>query len=154
MLHQGTVAQLRNLEIQRGSQYLAITMRTYPRGIKKELSDEYMSCLAPDPSLFKEFKALQKTRGHERAFQECDYENKFRISQLAFYHLKRLADISKSQETYLICQCELGQRCHRELLLIIAHQEFGAQIGALFHEYPTFRDRLAQKSYLTTSSFW
>jgi uncharacterized protein YeaO (DUF488 family) len=116
----------------------------YPRGLKKELLDEYRSDLAPDRELFKDFKEFQAKVGHEAAFENSNYEARFHLSRRAAEHLKTLAQMSQTQDVYLACQCELGERCHREILLLIAKNEFGAQISEVFHSYPVFEKRLPQ----------
>lgn len=47
MLKQASVSQIRSGEITRDHGFVAITMRHYPRGLKKELRDEYLGGLAP-----------------------------------------------------------------------------------------------------------
>src|SRR4051812_7343595 len=127
MLKQGTVTQLRKGELSRKDGFIAITMRFYPRGLKRELRDEYIRDLSPDTNLFKEFKKFQKTIGHEAAFKKVNYEKRFHLSFDGYEKLRQLSELSRRQDVYLICQCEIGQYCHREIMLLIAHHQFGAK---------------------------
>jgi hypothetical protein len=43
-----------------------------------------------------------------------------------------------------VCQCDLGQRCHRELLLLTAREAFGATVRRIHHDYPRFQARLPE----------
>jgi len=47
MLKQASVSDIRKGTLTKAQGYLSICMRTYPRGLKKELTDEYRSDLAP-----------------------------------------------------------------------------------------------------------
>jgi uncharacterized protein YeaO (DUF488 family) len=142
MLKQASIRQIQKMELTRQQGYLVATMCFYPRGLRKELLDEYRSDLAPDRDLFKDFKKLQAEVGHEQAFEKSDYENRFSLSRRATEHLKELVKLSKNQDVYLACQCELGERCHREILLLIAQKEFNAEISEVFHSYPHFLNRI------------
>ncbi|MGZ5280457.1 MAG: DUF488 family protein, N3 subclade [Pseudobdellovibrionaceae bacterium] len=142
MLKQASVTELRKGTLTKAQGYLSICMRTYPRGLKKELSDEYRSDLAPAIELFRDFKDLQATVGHQKAFEECQYQSRFELSRRALMHLEELVKISRSQDVYLICQCEVGEFCHRELLLIIAEHKFGATIEPIQNAYPIYLERL------------
>ncbi len=135
MLKQASVNQIRKGLVGRKDGYIVIGMCTYPRGLRKELHDEYRNDLAPDRALFKDFKHYQKSLGHEEAFQKSDYERRFSLSESGFDHLQYLSDLSKEQDVYLVCQCEVGQRCHREILMLIARRQFGAPIDRIFNRY-------------------
>lgn len=144
MLKQASIKQIQKGEVSREKGYVVATMAFYPRGLKKELLDEYRVDLAPDKELFKEFKQCQAEVGHDEAFEKSNYENRFELSRRATEHLKQLVKMSETQDVYLACQCEMGQRCHREILLLIAEKEFGAKTDPLFHTYPKFESRLSQ----------
>lgn len=144
MLKQASIQQIKKGEITRGQGFVVATMAFYPRGLKKELLDEYRADLAPDRDLFRDFKEQEPLVGHNEAFQACQYEQRFHLTRRAADQLKILADLSKKQDVFLACQCEIGQKCHREILLLIAQKKFGAEISALFHSYPEFEARMSQ----------
>src|SRR3989338_317626 len=112
--------------VTRANGYIVIAMCFYPRGLKKELRDEYLSSLAPDKALFKDWQEFAKRYGHEAAFVE----------------LERLTVLSRQKDVYLVCQCSEGERCHREMLLLAAKKAFGAEIAPVSQEYPRFLARL------------
>ncbi len=138
MLKQASISQIRSGELTREKGYISVCMRTYPRGLKKELIDEYRCDLAPAIDLFKDFKQFQASDGHDQAFIKSDYERRFDLGRRPLQHLEILVQQSRTQDVYLACQCEIGQRCHREILLGIAEKRFGAQIGEVFSSYPNF----------------
>ncbi len=116
-------------------------MRFYPRGIRKELRDEYRADLSPTKALFRDFKNNQAA-GHDVAFERSEYERRFELSEQAMEHLDLLAGISEGNDVYLICQCQLGQRCHREMLLLLAQKKFDAPIDTIYNEYSCWVKRL------------
>lgn len=138
MIEQASVGQLRRGELTRRHGHIAITMRYYPRGLRKELRDEYLGSLAPDKALFKDFKRWQP-RGHDAAFQKARYDERFWLGEEALAHLARLAALSRKKTVYLICQCEVGERCHREMLMLLARRRFRARIGKIHNAYPDTR---------------
>lgn len=142
MLKQASVSQVRSGELNKDQGYLSVTMRTYPRGLKKELIDEYRADLAPDLELFREFKELQASVGHEQAFEQVRYEDRFELGRRPLLHLEELVRISQKQDVYLICQCDVGQYCHREILMLMAQKKFGAEIAPIHHSYEKFLARL------------
>lgn len=144
MLKQASIRQIKKGEISKQNGYLSVTMCFYPRGMKSELMDEYRSDLAPDRELFADFKKFQSEFGHEEAFEKSQYLQRFTLARRALEHLKVLAQQSREQDVYLICQCELGEMCHREILLLIAEKEFGASIDPVHHSYETFLKRLPE----------
>lgn len=145
MLKQGSISQLRTGELNRQNGYIVIAMAFYPRGLKKELADEYRSNLAPDRELFREWKEFEASHGHEAAFQKSSYEQRFQLPPDAWESLRRLTDVSRSKDVYLLCQCELGERCHREMVALAAQFKFKAEIAPLFNTYPVFESRLNQE---------
>jgi len=58
VLKQGSVHQIRSGKLSRKDGYIAVTMCFYPRGLRKELLDEYRKNLALHVKLFKEWQAL------------------------------------------------------------------------------------------------
>lgn len=138
MLKQASVSQIRSGALSRRDGYLAIAMCFYPRGLLKELRDEYVRGLAPDPVLFKDWQKHEKSHGHDAAFARSSYEDRFTLSDEALAALRRLAELSRERDVYLVCQCEVGERCHREILLLQARRDFGAETGEVYHEYPRY----------------
>ncbi len=142
MLKQGSVSQIRHKEIPRENSLIVIAMCFYPRGIKKEWRDTYINALAPARELFTEWKAYEKKSGHDEAFRLSHYEERFSLTPFALNHLKIYSEDSGKMDIYLICQCEVGSRCHREMLLLTAKKRYGATIAPLFHTYPVFEKRI------------
>lgn len=142
MIHQASVDQFRNKSIPRENSLLVLAMRHYPRGLKKELSDEFRNILAPAPELFKEWKTFEKESGHEEAFRLSHYEERFALSPIGLFLLKKYSEESAAKNIYLACQCQIGERCHREMLLLIAKNKYGATVGPIHNTYPTFEKRI------------
>lgn len=144
MLLQASVEALKAGEVSRESGHIVVAMRQYPRGLIKDARDEYARELSPEPGLFKEFLALKrKLKGdHNYAFHSAGYERKFNLMADAIEHLRRLAELSRAKDVYLICQCHEDQRCHRELLLMLARKWWQAKTEPLRFEYPVFEARI------------
>ena len=142
MFKQASVNEIRAGQIRRPEHYVAVCMAHYPRGLKKELMDEYRVNLAPDRQLFSEWKDFEEKFGHEEAFVRSNYENRFIISPQGFESLRRLLDVSHKKDVYLVCQCEVGERCHREMVLLAAQHVLAAKIGPIHKSYPDFESRL------------
>lgn len=145
MLHQATVGDLRSSALTRAMGHIAVTMRSYPRGLRKELRDEYIAALSPERALFKDFYHFKRELlggDHNAAFHATRYQARFNLTAQAVAHLERLARMSGTRDVYLVCQCERAQRCHRELLLILAKKWFAAETGPLFNAYPEFVARI------------
>jgi uncharacterized protein YeaO (DUF488 family) len=120
-------------------------MRYYPRFLRKELRDEFICDLAPAKELLTDFNAAQKQLGdHNSSFAEVDYEQRVMFSPDALAHLERLAELSARKDVYLLCICEHGARCHREMLMLLAQKLYGCKIGEVFHKYPTFAKRIPE----------
>ena len=64
----------------------------------------------------------------------------------AVSHLARLAALARTQDVYLVCQCEKSLRCHRDMRLLAAHAWFGAEIAPPLHDYAAFTARLGAPS--------
>lgn len=118
----------------------------YPRGLAKSARHEFSSKLAPDRKLLKDFKKAEKEVGHNQAFAESNYEERFTLTTEAYAELERYSEISKERNVYLLCQCEIKDKCHREILLLTAQKLYGAEIDKVFHEYPVALGRLMKKS--------
>jgi uncharacterized protein YeaO (DUF488 family) len=142
MLQQVSIAEIRQGKVARKDGYLVATMCYYPRGLRRALLDEYRSDLAPDRKLFAEWKAVEREAGHEAAFVKSRYEKRFTLSPRAIEKLGELSLRAQREPVFLACQCALGERCHREMLMLLAREELGAPVGRLYHSYPTFRKRI------------
>jgi hypothetical protein len=126
-------------------------MRRYPRFINRQLRDEYLSCLASDHQLFNDWLSSKRyTQDHNGAFSKVKFEDRFRLTPLALEELKRLSALSLKKDVYLVCQCPVGQRCHREMLLLLAHKLFHADVEPIRNAYPVFQKRLSRKNPLLT----
>ncbi len=134
--------QIRSGKLTREMGYIVLSMCFYPRGLKKELKDEFRNDLAPTPELLKDFKHWQALEGQEAGFKKSHYEERFALSRRAFDYFAWLCKSSLEKDVYLVCQCELGERCHREILLLIAKQEFNTETASVFHQYPIYLKRL------------
>jgi len=139
MLKQACISEIRSGRIGRKDGYIVIAMQKYPRGLKKELRDEYIRALAPDAKLLNDFHAFkEKLDDHNAAFNKAEYENRFELSKEAVDHLRRLSELSRERDVYLVCQCDETQRCHRELLVLLAHKWFSAPTAPTRFKYPVF----------------
>jgi uncharacterized protein YeaO (DUF488 family) len=127
MLKEASVADLTSGSVTRAQGHVVIAMCFYPRGVSRSLRDEYLRVLAPDRTLFREFKDRERAHGdHDRAFAEVDYVRRFRLEPAGLTELERLSELSRTRDVYLVCQCRVGQACHRQLLLRLARERFGA----------------------------
>ena len=147
MLKKASVDDLKSGAITRATSYIVITMCHYPRGIRKELSDEYVKALAPDPGLLKDFQNEKKRRegSHNAAFACVHYEQRFKLEPEGIAELRRLAGLSGERDVTFVCQCAADERCHRELLLILARQWYGAKTEIRRFSYPLFERRIPEK---------
>jgi uncharacterized protein YeaO (DUF488 family) len=146
MLRKGTVDELKSGAISREAGHICVCMCHYPRGVAKALMDEYLKPLAPSAKLLKEFHdAREKLGNHNAAFQSIRYDEKFSLTAEAVEHLRRLSELSKEKDVFLVCQCGQDQRCHRELLLIAAKRWFGAKTELRKFSYPGFERRLGDE---------
>ncbi|MBX9694438.1 MAG: DUF488 family protein [Cyanobacteria bacterium] len=145
MLDQGSLKQVKESRFNRDESHIVITMRYYPRFLKKELRDEFLCALAPEKQLLKEFNDAQKTLGnHNASFAHVDYNRRFDLSKDALDHLKRLSDISAEKHVYMVCICDIRDRCHREILMLLGQELFACEIGKVYHDYPEFMERLPE----------
>lgn len=145
MLKQARVEDISKNRITKLHGHIVVVTHYYPRFLKRKLLDEYVKDLAPTKELLTEFKATEKAEGdHDQSFETMNYESKFTLSEFGLSELARLSTLSKDKDVYLVCHCTVGQRCHRELLLMIAKEKFGAPIAKVHQQYPVFAERLAQ----------
>ena len=143
MLKQATVEDVSNKRITRIHGHVVVVTQYYPRFLRKNLIHEYVRDLAPTRELLKEFKSEERESGdHDEAFDDISYEEKFSFSKEGIEQLKRLAEISIARDVYLVCHCKIGQRCHREILMLTARELFGAKIGKLNFDWEKFASRL------------
>jgi uncharacterized protein YeaO (DUF488 family) len=147
MLRQASVHEIKAGKIKDKDAHVVIAMHSFPRGVSKELFDEYVASLSPGPALFKDFYAHKrdKKEPHNDAFVSCNYERRFGVPAQGLGELKRLAALSATKDIYLVCQCKPDERCHRELLLMMAREWYGAKTEPLRFEYKLFAKRLLKK---------
>lgn len=143
MLKQATVEDVAHRRITKLHGKIVVVTQYYPRFLKRNLIHDYVRALAPTRALLTEFKASEKAQGdHDLGFESVDYESKFSLDQAGLAALRELSEAARSGDVYLVCHCRLGQRCHRELLLIAAHTLFHAPVARVYLEYPAFRKRV------------
>jgi uncharacterized protein YeaO (DUF488 family) len=144
MLRQASVSDLIMDRVSRSRKtYIVITMRRYPRFVNRALRDEYTPEMSPEPSLHEDWlSAKRKYNDHNGAFARTHYEKRFTISEKGYEQLKRFSEMSKKKDVYFICSCRVGQRCHREMVLLLAQKWFKAKIDQLSHFYPQFEKRI------------
>src|SRR5438046_1340610 len=124
MLKKGCIADLKSGALTKANGYIVVPMCHYPRGLARKSIDEYVKALAPEKKLLDDFHAERERLGgnHNAAFLSCDYQRRFTLSSEGISALERLAELSRTRDVFLVCQCALDQRCHRELLLIMARK--------------------------------
>lgn len=143
MLYRFPVKEIKSGSIKRGRNHLVIVMQHYPRFISKTLIDEYLHSLAPERDLFAEFKVKDRElKNHDLAFDEVQYEKRFSLTSPGKEDLERLCETAQSKEVLLFCQCHLNEKCHADLLLLLAQHWFEARISPLRMTYPVFLKRL------------
>lgn len=147
MLKKGCVAQLRSGELSRADGHIVLPMCRYPRGLKKDLIDEYVKALAPGANLLDAFHAERERLGgnHNAAFLSCDYQSRFSLDETALQALRHFAEMARERDIYFVCQCELNERCHRELLLICAKRWWQAPTELRAFSYPVFEARIGDE---------
>ncbi|MES2964276.1 MAG: DUF488 family protein [Bdellovibrionota bacterium] len=145
MIRQASVQDITNERVTKRHGRIVVVTRYYPRYLKKKLIDDYFAVLAPPKALLHEFKGQEEAMDadHDGAFDAIDYESKFTLSEEGLAILQELAIESASKPVYLVCHCKLGQRCHREILMLAARELFGAQVAKVYFEYPTISARLS-----------
>lgn len=143
MLRQCSVEDITEERVTREHGHLVICMHFYPRYLKKEKRDEYIHKLAPDEKLLKDFNTMKtKLSDHNAAFRVVRYEEKFRLQPEVLDELKRLSDLSQTKDVFLACLCGTSERCHRDLLLMVAAHKYKAPTEKLRFSYPIFGKRL------------
>jgi uncharacterized protein YeaO (DUF488 family) len=144
MLKQGSVSDLIMERVCRGRKnHVVITMRRYPRFVNRLLRDEYTPEMSPEPKLHEDWlTAKRKYNDHDGAFARAQYEKRFTISEKGLEQLKKFSELSKKKDVYIICSCRVGQRCHREMVLLLAKKWFRAKTVEITHRYPEFEKRI------------
>lgn len=143
MLKQASVSDLISDKVSREKAYVVITMRRYPRFVNRQYRDEYVSCMSPTAKLHEDWlTAKRKHNDHDGAFARTRYEERFDFDEDDFRELERLSTLAKQRDVYFVCQCRVGMRCHREMLLILARALFGVKTDAPTKDYPEFEERL------------
>lgn len=139
MLLRASVSDIKNGTVTKEDGYLVVTMRTYPRFLSKSLIEEYKQSLSPPKELFARYREIKKQISDQNeAFELAHYQRKFTLTPEGLQELQLLVERSINQNVYLICQCEKNERCHVDLLLLIAKRKMGALIGELPFEYSEF----------------
>lgn len=140
MLKQARVDDLRKGRITKEDGYLVVATRHYPRGVKKDLFHKFEYCLAPTKELLAEFLDEVKKRDgdHNAGFLGMKYARKFRLSEKGWWKLREYAELSKRMDVYLICHCKSEDRCHRELLLLLAQRFVAADIDPPVNTFDDF----------------
>lgn len=143
MLKQARVEDISKNRITKLHGHIVVVTHYYPRFLKRKLVDEYVKDLAPTRELLTEFKENEKAAGdHDGGFEAMNYESKFTLSESGLSELSRLSSLAATKDVYLVCHCTVGQRCHRELLLMIAKEQLGSKTARVHHTYTTFAQRL------------
>lgn len=145
MLKKASIEQLRSGELTGAQGYIVLPMCHYPRGLSKKFIDEYVKALGPSKALLDAFHAERERQGgnHNAAFLSSHYQKKFTLPPEGIVELKRLSELSRERDVYLVCQCALNERCHRELLLICAKRWWQAATELRTFSYPEFEARLS-----------
>lgn len=145
MLKQARVEDISKNRITKLHGHIVVVTHYYPRFLKRKLIDEYIKELAPTRELLTEFKETEKTAGdHDEGFEVMNYESKFTLSESGLAELSRITSLAATKDVYLVCHCTVGQRCHRELLLMIAKEKFSGVVGRVHQPYPVFAERLKE----------
>jgi len=122
--------------------HVVVAMRVYPRFLPRVLVDEYTPSLSPEPGLFAQYRALKQASGKQNdAFDDVDYEHRFALDDDGLATLTRLAALP-SKDITLVCQCAPTERCHVDLVLLLAAHHTGASLAPLPFDYARFRRRL------------
>lgn len=145
LLARASVGEVKSGEISRSDGYLVVAMRLYPRFLSKDLTNEYSKTLAPAADLFERYREFKKRCGSQnQAFELADYEHEFALTDEGTKELERLSELSRRQSVYLVCQCERNEKCHVDLMLLIAKHRFGASITQLPYDYAEFELKLRE----------
>lgn len=143
MLRRASVSDIRKGNVTGSDGHIVVAMRVYPRFLARSLVSEYLPSLAPAADLFARYRALKRASGDQNAaFEGAEYQRLFELDAKGLVELERLSRLSAEKDVYLVCQCDRSEFCHVDLMLLIASQRFGAEIGDLAGEYAAFRRRI------------
>jgi uncharacterized protein YeaO (DUF488 family) len=143
MILRASLAEIKKGSVTKEDGYLVVAMRTYPRFLLKSAIDDYKQSLSPQKELFEHYRELKKQIGSQNeAFERAQYQSKFALTPSGLLDLKDLVEKSKNKNVYLICQCEKNERCHVDLMLLIAKHKYAAEIGSLPFEYSVYSSRV------------
>lgn len=143
MLLRASISEIKSGRIKKQDGHLVVTMRMYPRFLSKLLIDEYQKNLSPQKELFENYREYKKKIGDQsKAFELAQYQTRFVLTSEGLLALQNLVEISKNKNVYMICQCEKNERCHVDLMLLIAQNKFAAKIEKLHFEYSVFKEGL------------
>lgn len=138
MLKTATIHEIATRLLTKRHGHLIVTTRYYPRGLPRQAIHEYISALSPSKPLLRDFKTTAKRTGHNAAFKYVHYLQRFVLSATGVEELRRISELSKQKDVYLACYCSRTEMCHRELLLLMAHELYGAPIEKIKNAYPGF----------------
>lgn len=139
-LRRASISEIKSGEISKKDGLLIVTMRMYPRFLSRTLVDDYRPLLSPQKDLFERYREIKNRIGDQNeAFELAQYQHEFTLSPEGLQVLRELAETSKHQDVYMICQCAKNERCHVDLMLLIAQKNWGPEIGDLPHVYSRFR---------------
>ncbi len=143
MLRRASVADVKAGKVSLRDGLVVVTMRVYPRFLKRELVSEYVASLAPAAELFADYRARKQASGdQDRSFEGAHYQRRFELDARGLAELARLSARAREEDVYLVCQCDRRERCHVDLMLLLAQHHFGAPIGELAVAYDEFQARL------------
>lgn len=143
MLQRASVSDIKAGALTKSEGHLVVTMRAYPRFLSRSLVHDYKPSLSPQKELFGRYRDIKKKIGDQnQAFERAGYQREFKLGPDGLQDLRDLAELSKQENVYLICQCKTTERCHVDLMLLIAKTKWGAEIGDLPFEYSDFLARL------------
>lgn len=143
MLLRASISEIKTGRVTRNHGRLVVTMRLYPRFLSKSLIDDYRSELAPEKNLFERYREIKKKIGDQsEAFERAQYQREFALGEAGLAALQELTHLSHKNDVYMICQCEKNERCHVDLMLLIAENKWGAAIGPIPFDYHEFSGRL------------
>jgi len=144
-LKQASVSDIRKQRITRKHGKIVLTMCHYPRGVERKLVDKYVKSLAPNKTLLTTFLKLKDQLGdHNQAFAAARYETLFHLTEEGMEELEVISNESKLSDVFLVCQCNENEKCHRDLLLILAEEMFGAKVCKRQFSFNGYSSRIAK----------
>lgn len=148
MLKQASVSEIRNGKVTRRDGKIVLAMCHYPRGVAREMVDEYTRALAPTDKLLGMFLKLRdQLNDHNKAFAAARYEALFALDKKGMDILESLSNDARHNDVYLVCQCKDEEKCHRDLLLILAEECFSAKVCKRSFQYKSYAARVARSKF-------